>query len=338
MNNRYEAIIIGAGPAGLTAATDLAVAGLRVLVIEKNRNIGSKACAGGITWSGLLKEVPERIIAAAFAAQYIHTPLQEVTIKETHPIVATVSRHDLGAWMATRAEKAGAEIITGLRVERIEGKSVIVDGETLHFDHLIGADGSASLVRRHLGFATAADYGIGISYRVPGEFKRMEWHLDTRRFGNGYAWIFPHGRLASIGAYCHYRAMTAAALKHSLLQWGADNDIDLKQKTPRAARINLDYRGWRFGRIFLVGDAAGLASPLTGEGILPAVISGRAAARAIVNPEDKDPEMTHLLQKWRRHRNLLRVSAPRMINRLIFESLVFAMKHGFINFRTLEMK
>ena len=72
-----------------------------------------------------------------------------------------------------------------------------------------------------------------------------------------------------------------------------------------AANINFDYRGYRFDNKFLIGDAAGLASGLTGEGIYSAVCSGQAAARTILNPCHKDTELLNLIKKHRKHSHLL---------------------------------
>ena len=336
MGNKYDAIIIGAGPAGLAAARELAASGARVAVLEKNREIGRKVCAGGITWSGLLKEVPGKLIAATFKEQRIVTPLQDFLIREEHPIIATLSRQKLGRWMAEAAAAAGAEIICGRRVEAIDQGRLRLNGEEISFDHLIGCDGSSSMVRRYLGLA-ADDYGIGIDYRVAGEFPRMEWHLSPRLFGNGYAWIFPHDGSASIGAYCHCRTMSAAKLNRAFLTWARDHGIGLGQTPPRAARINLAYQGWRFGRTFLAGDAAGLASALTGEGILPAVISGRAAARAIIHPEEKTPAMDRLARKWAIHRRMVRLTSSPLFRGPFFEPMILAIRAGLISFKALEM-
>jgi len=336
MSNAYDTIIVGAGPAGLAAAADLAAAGARVLVLERKSRIGPKVCAGGVTWSGLFKEIPPEILAASFTAQHIVTPWQKAVIEEPHPMVSTVSREALGEWMAARARESGAEIITGARVEEIGEKKLRCGRWTFSFEHLVGADGSSSMVRRHLGLATV-DYGIGIDYRVAGEFSRMEWHLHPQLFANGYAWVFPHGDHASVGAYCHCRTMTALALKRSLHRWAADNRIDLDHAVRRAALIHLDYRGWRFNRVFLAGDAAGLASALTGEGILPAVVSGRAVARALINPGKKYPEMKRLVHKWAIHRNMVRLSSTRIMSSILFEPLVLALRSGIMSFKALEM-
>jgi hypothetical protein len=125
--------------------------------------------------------------------------------------------------------------------------------------------------------------GVGINYQIPGYFPDLQWHLNTDLFGHGYAWIFPHRDSASIGAYASRSTSSPAMLLNSLHQWGARHNLDLKTGKPQAALINFDFRGWRFKNRFLIGDAAGLASGLTGEGISSAIVSGEEVARTILD-------------------------------------------------------
>ncbi len=333
---RYDVVIVGAGPAGLAAARELARAGAKVAVLERRRRPGPKVCAGGVTWSGMLRDLPAELVERSFRAQRIFTPLQQAMIEEPHPVVSTVSRERLGEWMTARAEEAGATVVTGARVTAVEEDAVRCGGIGFRFGHLIGADGQASLIRRRLGLGIR-EYGIGIDLRVPGEFSHMEWHLDPRLFGNGYAWIFPHRGHASIGAYCHGRTMSASRLMAALIRWAEKRGIRLEPGRARAARIGLDFRGFRFGRIFLAGDAAGLASALTGEGILPAVASGRAAALEIISPGSGEEEMKKLVRKWRLHRRIIAMSRHRFAAGTVLEPLVAALRCGIISFRALEM-
>ncbi len=106
----------------------------------------------------------------------------------------------------------------------------------------------------------------------------MEWHLDSGLFASGYAWVFPHQDSVSVGAYVDGRVMKAKQLQDNLIKWSAKSGYPLSGHKSEAEYINFDFRGYRFNNIFLVGDAAGLASGLTGEGIYPAIVSGEAVA------------------------------------------------------------
>ena len=88
----YDVIIIGAGPGGLTCARITAGFGLKTLVLERNETIGKKVCAGGITWNGLIKTLPEDISERQFCRQHIFTRFQRTSVTAPTPIIATGRR------------------------------------------------------------------------------------------------------------------------------------------------------------------------------------------------------------------------------------------------------
>jgi len=335
----YHTIIIGAGPAGLACATALARAGKKVLVMERNRRIGPKVCAGGITWSGISNRVPAGLIERSFPDQKVVTPWQETTISARQPLVSTISREALGQWMLEEARTAGAEIRTSSAIKNFSGNRLRTVHDEFAFRFLVGADGSGSTVRRLLGIPTNR-VGVGINYFVPGDFPAMEWHLDAKLFGNGYAWVFPHRQKASIGAYCIRGNLSPTLLLKNLHLWSAKHGINLDRGRGKttSALINWDFRGWRFGNCFLAGDAAGLASPLTGEGIYPAIVSGEEIARTILDPEYESVAMHKLLRRHRLHRRVVYFTGEnRWACRLVMESLVLALRTGLVPFTALEM-
>jgi len=340
--NKVENIIIGAGPGGLACARHLARHGREVLVLERKEVIGPKVCAGGITWSGLLKTVPESLLQRSFASQYVHTNLQHIRVREKDPIIATISRKELGQWMANDAVKMGASVQTSARVSSITKKYVTVrlqdqPEQCIAYDNLIGADGSTSLVRHFLGLASEK-MGAGINYMVPGHAERMEWHLNTRLFRSGYAWIFPHKDVISIGAFSDLANMRPAALKEKLLLWAGQQGYDLRSMQGQAALVNSDFQGCFFGRTYLIGDAAGLASGLTGEGIYPAIISGQAVARRILDPDYRAAEIDAMARKQRQHRRVIELSARSpLLCSLLMEWLVLLLRFRAIRFHALEM-
>ena len=202
---------------------------------------------------------------------------------------------------------------------------------------MVGADGSSSLVRRQLGLPTD-HLGVGINYQVQGNFPEMQWHLDTELFGNGYAWIFPHQDTASIGVYARRSTSKPNILLNRLHQWGTRYNLELKSRQPQAALINSDFRGWRFNNRFLIGDAAGLASGLTGEGIYSAIVSGEEAARTILDAGYESQKMTQLIKRHHQHTRILELaSSGKLTGKLVLESLIFCLRIGLIPFRALEM-
>ena len=336
-------LIIGAGPGGLSCAAKLAAQGIDTLVLERKKIIGPKVCAGGITWSGLISRVPSALAERSFPKQYICTPLQKVCIEEKAPIIATVNREKLGQHMATQAMEAGAILRPETLVRGITDNTVIVqnrdsgENEEISFTCLVGADGSSSLVRRHLGLKST-HLGLGINYQIPGNLPKMEWHLNNRLFGNGYAWIFPHSDTVSIGAYADRKTMAPSKLKANLIAWAKAEGFSLKDEKAKAEYINYDFRGWNFGSTFLVGDAAGLASGLTGEGIYPAIISGEQVAHTILNPDHSNTIMDSLIQKHDKHSQLVELSGKSgFLNSILAELVTLGLRSGMIKFSKLEM-
>lgn len=339
----YDVIIVGAGPAGLATAAKLGQNNINVLVVDKKPVIGPKSCAGGITWSGLLQKVPESLIERSFRTQHIRTRLQNINITEHQPIIATVNRESLGCAMAETARQHNVDIITGTFVQNIDHDTVTLFDRakekrySVSYNHLVGADGSTSLVRRYLDLPVQQT-GIGVNFQIHGTRENMEWHLLSKYFHNGYGWIFPHKETLSVGAYIPQRSMSGAALKNRLVRWAATCDIDLQRHKCSAGYINHDYRGWHFGNVYLAGDAAGLASALTGEGIYPAILSGEAIAEKIINPKSESREMHRLIHNHKLFANLVRLSSKsRLLSSVWAEAGSLALRMNVIDFSQLEM-
>ena len=335
---KFHTVIVGGGPGGLACATLLARQGKEVLVLERNSSIGPKVCAGGIPCVAQGFDFPETLWENSFTCQHISSNWQHAMIQDVNPIIRTVDRGRLGRWMAEKAVAAGVNIATNTLVLKIsEDRIVTKGGEEFGFCFLVGADGSSSLVRRQLGIPTE-HMGVGINYQVPGIFPEMQWHLNTDLFGNGYAWIFPHQDTASIGVYARRSTSKPGALLNSLHQWAAHHGHELKSRQPQAALINSDFRGWRFNNRFLIGDAAGLASGLTGEGIYSAIVSGEEAARTILDGGYESKKMDQLIKKHRQHARILDLaSGGKLAGKLVLEALVFCLRIGLIPFNALEM-
>ncbi|ADH86035.1 NAD(P)/FAD-dependent oxidoreductase [Desulfurivibrio alkaliphilus] len=331
-------IIIGAGPAGLACATALAAAGREVLVLERLSTAGPKPCAGGVPAGSLEPDMPPELLERSFHRQRIVTACQDFQFQGEDPIIHTINRERLGSWMQQRAEAAGAVIQTGTRALRINGRTLTTDQGEISFQYLVGADGSNSLVRRHLGLPLVLA-GIGITYQVPGHFPEMEWHLQPRLFGSGYAWIFPHRDSASVGVYAFRRRQRSHLLHDRLHLWAEKRGLRLDQARPRASLVSFDYRGSRFGSLFLAGDAAGLASGLTGEGIAAALYSGRAVAATILKDHGQAPDLAPLLSRHRQHSRLVRLTtALPPAGRLILETLALALRWRLLQPDSLEIR
>ncbi len=349
MNNKdlhFDILVVGGGPGGLACAKRAAEAGFSVALFERKSKVGPKVCAGGITWNGLKRYYPQFETERDFDTQLLKTSFQNCSIKADHPIVSTVDRIKLGSYMAASAIDAGATIHTNHYVKSVTDNYIHVFDKATNltkkytFSYLVGADGSTSTVRRFLNIPVI-DVGVGVNYFLPNRVTDMEWHIKPTYFKNGYGWVFPHNRSVSIGAYCPRTVMSGSQLKNKCSLWAQNLGYNLSNQQCSAELINYDFKGLRFGskkNIFLVGDAAGLASGLTGEGIYPAIVSGEGVVEMIQRETTYFSGFEKMLKNHKRHQNILTLAGKSRFSAvLLSELMAFGYRTKKLKFDTAEM-
>ena len=329
----FDVIIVGAGPAGSFAAERLASAGVRVALVDGRPPGEPKACGGGVTskalkaWPHLLEAVGRTIYELDMyspSGKHLHLKLDEP--------FAVYSRIAFDSFLRERARKAGAEVladkIPARGFKRIEDLWTIrtQGGEELSSKFLVGADGANSAIAKKLaGPLPPAEMEVAFGYRAPligsGEDATVVAFLPR---WVGYAWAFPRIDHISFGIATTQDAFDHDALdrlvwdfmvsyydvapvgnlrKMQLWKSATKTQIEnLRHKAERcAARIPvLAPRTWDTRKACgegwaLLGDAAGFADPVTGEGIYYAIRSAELFAKAYLASKPLDYE-----QLWRK--------------------------------------
>ena len=302
-------VIVGAGPAGLACAKELSKSNKSVLLIEKNKIIGPKVCAGGLTqksidilkkeWDLNSKKLAKLLPIERHKDILFKSGQKRVLIKSKHDNIWVIDRKNLGDFQLSQINQKRVRILKGLRVERITKSYVeLNDKRKIRYNVLVGADGSNSVVRRFLGIKN--EFGITLQYKVKKnklnsskkKFKYLEVHSNTKLFGSWYAWIFPHKEFVSIGCGADPKVTHPAKLRQNFSQWLKSERIDVSDAKLESFPISCKYLGWKFGNVFLCGDACGLASGMRGEGIYQALVSGSEIAKVILEKNYK-PKLLH---------------------------------------------
>jgi len=286
--------IIGAGPAGALAAWHLARGGLAVDVFDPSHP-REKPCGGGLTARALalLPEAPadDPLPARRVSRCELESGSGERVEVELSRPVAIAARRELDAWLLRRAVAAGArhlaERVTGLEPG---GRLSLASGER-RYDVVVGADGANSLVRRrHLGTLPAARRMMAAGWLARGDAPMLVRFTPDLE---GYLWLFPRRDHVCVGICAPLGRVPSRALLERLETEVARSFPALCE--PEAARYahtipSPSVRPATLAEVAgddwaLVGDAAALADPITGEGIHPALASARALARALLAGE-----------------------------------------------------
>lgn len=332
MNFDYDVVVVGAGPGGSTAARFCASAGLKTLIIEKEPLPRYKPCGGCLSVKSahlLGFDLSPVIENSVYGARFTYCFKSPFFIKSEEPIGFMVMRDRFDQLLIHKALENGAEKLEGEKVTKAEekGNGVEVElakRERIHCEYLIGADGARSVVAKSFSsFKTKGPGdGIGLVCEIPFEstidFPREDLHMmhfDFGRVPNGYGWVFPKGKWLSIGVGGIFGRRAGKTPRQHF------NDIIKGLDFIRGSRIGKAlghpipsfYSGEQkvsLGKVFLVGDAAHLVDPLTGEGIYYALRSGMLAAEAIVHSKKNGGDASAHYQ--------------RTVRELLFEDLKWA--------------
>ena len=301
MNESYDVVVIGAGPAGCLAATEAAWAGMKTLLLEKHSEIGRPVCcAGGISVVGL-----ERVVKPE--EDWISARIDGATVVAPSGGAATLyypragyilyrDRFDRG--LSRRAVEAGADLlnpapVTALNMENgdlIRSVSVEHDGSKLEIAAriFIAADGVESRVAAMAGMETVLNMNnvdSGCQYLLDGlaiDDDRIVVYLGNEIAPGGYAWVFPRSRAsAHVGLAIMPGRSDGAHSRKYLDSFVAEHFPRGRRVETMMGAIPVFQPGFRLlkGNLMVVGDAARLIDSLSGAGISCALLSGSIAGR-----------------------------------------------------------
>jgi geranylgeranyl reductase family protein len=289
----YDTIVVGAGPAGSTAARLLAQKGARVLLLDRARFPRDKPCGGGVTVRAAdelgidLSPVIERTITEVRVSFRLGKPFQR---SSPLPLAYMTQRRRLDAYLVEQAA-AGADFRDGLAVRKVEttdsGVQVRAAGDTYHARALIGADGANGVVARALDLAPIGRAGVALEANLPADDELMAgWEhaiaIDLGGLPGGYGWLFPKGDHLNVGV-AGWRSLAPTLRGRLSALCGYLRLDETKLRDLRGYHLPMRKPGAPIARgpALLVGDAAGLVDPLSYEGIYAAFVSGRLATDAI---------------------------------------------------------
>jgi geranylgeranyl reductase family protein len=301
----WDVAVIGAGPAGLAAASACAATGARTVVLERAEHPRYKTCGGGLIGASLAAvegqiSLPARdqIDSATFTLR----GEREFTRQHDKPLLTMVMRDEFDEALLRRAAEHGAVVqqrspVRALDQSAAAASARLADGSVVKAKVVIGADGSSGVSARHVGARFAqVDLGLELEIAVP-EPVRRQWAgrvlLDWGEIPASYGWVFPKGDRLTVGVIAA-RGNGDATRQYlrELVDRLKLGSFEVLRDSGHLTRCRADDSSLRAGRVLLAGDAAGLLDPWTREGISYALrsgaLAGEFAAKAAVSDCQQD--------------------------------------------------
>ncbi len=289
---QFEAIVVGAGPAGSTAAYRLAREGARVLLLDKAQFPRDKPCGGAISTRAAreLPFDPQPVVEHVVDRMELSYRGGRPFVRGRHSRLAYMTqRRRLDHFLIEQATGAGTDFRDGTAVTDISERGARVDGNWIDSQLLIGADGANGPTASSLDLADKRIYGVALEGNLAHSLTDPErWQntvvIELGTIPGGYCWIFPKADHINIGVGGWEN--TGPTLRRHLKEFCKRRGFDYsKLQNLRGYRLpaRRPNAALAHGRALLIGDAAGLVDPLWGDGIYAALLSSKLASAAALD-------------------------------------------------------
>lgn len=323
-NQPADVLVVGGGPSGSIAAETLAKQGFSVILLDKAGRI--KPCGGAVP-PKLIRDfqIPnEQIVARVHGARIVSPAGRVVDMPIENGYVGMVDRDQFDEYLRNRSTEYGASRING-KLTAIDRISTTIDSKdvpvcqvryidsdkaehVIYARRIIGADGALSTVRRLGAPKLGTPRSVFAYHEVieapdsdesvrPYKADRCDIHYTGVLSPDFYSWVFPHGKSVSVGTGS---AKKGFSLKDSVKNLRERENLHTKTIRCEGAPIPMKpLKRWDNGKdILLVGDAAGVVAPASGEGIYYAMLSGEMAANAMAESlRHNNPKLMSLARK-----------------------------------------
>lgn len=292
---KFDIAIIGSGPSGAMAGYTAAAEGKNVVLIEKEKLPRYKTCGGGLVFRGR-NNLPfniDQVVEKEFKEieVFFENSPHFFTAKRDEPIITMVMRDSFDQFLVEKAKEKGVVVWEETLLEDLKrsGDGLILNTSrgNIQCNYLIAADGVLSNTARMAGWKESRKLIPALEYEVEvgkEDYDRLskKVRFDVDAIPNGYAWCFPKkGHLSlGVGILKKQRIGLKKYLEAYVNKLGIEKIIS---SSTHGFQIPVGQRkdGFSKDRVFLTGDSAGFADPLTAEGISNALLSGELAAAAI---------------------------------------------------------
>ncbi len=286
---RFEVLVVGGGPAGSATAHHLASAGLSVLLADRATFPRDKPCGGGLTTRAFLQcpVDPSPVVEEEVDIVELRFRYADSVERRAHaPVIRMTQRRRLDAFLLDAARQAGVTVQEAVRVEL--GDEARVGGERVQADVVVGADGSNGISAKALGLGNDIVRGVAlegnVAYSRVGRERYMRRAvIELADIPGGYGWVFPKGDHVNVGVGAWEQE--GPRLRDHLRRVCEAHGLTPDELTDvRGHRLPLRRSATRIvsERALLVGDAAGLIDPVSGDGMYECFVSARLASSAIV--------------------------------------------------------